>query len=126
MLSLFFMSGEDGIFYQGKIGAGTYYLEEITVPDGYNAPPGMFILRVTENGVTIGSTAVIGDLSDWITTPEAGDGEEMVYTVSLRNTVGYELPSTGGPGTNLIYLIGTILTAVAGTGLVMRKRRKTA
>ena len=35
-------------------------------------------------------------------------------------------PSTGGPGTNLIYLIGTILTALAGAGLMMRKRRKTA
>ena len=36
------------------------------------------------------------------------------------------MTSNGGPGTNLIYLLGTILTALAGAGLVMRRRRRNA
>ena len=46
-------------------------------------------------------------------------------TIAVKNNIGASLPSTGGPGTTLFYLLGTILTAFAGAGLVVRKRRKT-
>ncbi len=128
-----FPSGEDGVFYAGKLDAGTYYLEEVNIPDGYMAPQGMLILRVDENGVSLGSTAVIGqpDLSDWISsetrTPETeGEetepaGEEKMYTVSIRNTIGVELPSTGGPGTRRIWFPGILLAGIAGAGLLVKR-----
>ena len=128
-----FPSGEDGVFYAGKLDAGTYYLEEVNIPDGYMAPQGMLILRVDENGVSLGSTAVIGqpDLSDWISsetrTPETeGEeaepaGEETMYTVSIRNTIGVELPSTGGPGTRRIWFPGILLAGIAGAGLLAKR-----
>ena len=47
-----------------------------------------------------------------------------VYIIKIQNSAGFELPSTGGPGTNLIYLLGIILTSLAGLGLVIRKRRR--
>ena len=47
-------------------------------------------------------------------------------TFTVGNTPGSELPSTGGPGTNLFYLFGILLTGFAGTGLAMRKRRVAA
>ncbi|MBR1812886.1 MAG: LPXTG cell wall anchor domain-containing protein, partial [Lachnospiraceae bacterium] len=49
-----------------------------------------------------------------------------VWEITVYNSTGYELPSTGGPGTNLIYLLGIVLTGFAGTGLALRKRRRTA
>lgn len=45
------------------------------------------------------------------------------YTVSVRNVAGVMLPSTGGPGTRLIYLLGIMLIGIAGAGLVMRRKR---
>jgi LPXTG-motif cell wall-anchored protein len=42
---------------------------------------------------------------------------------SIENAVaGYELPSTGGPGTYLFTFLGTIL--IAGAGLLLWRRRR--
>lgn len=40
----------------------------------------------------------------------------------LLNTEGVELPSTGGIGTTLFYVIGAILVIGAGVLLVTRRR----
>ena len=46
---------------------------------------------------------------------------------TIRNDqIGYELPSTGGPGTTLIYLLGLLLTAIAGAGLMKRGGKNAA
>ena len=41
----------------------------------------------------------------------------------VENEPGVALPNTGGPGTNMIYLFGVMLTGFAGVSLVMKKRR---
>lgn len=121
-----------GRVYQGKLGAGTYYLDEITVPGGYYAPAGMFILQIEENGVSLASAGTTGqpDLNDWITSesvktdPEDPESsEETIYTVSIRNITGYELPYTGGPGIHIFYIPGMILIAGAGILLAIRRKR---
>lgn len=44
---------------------------------------------------------------------------------TIRNDqIGYELPSTGGPGTTLLYILGFLLTAFAGAGLMMKSSRR--
>ena len=50
--------------------------------------------------------------------------ETMYYEIA--NNAGYELPSTGGPGTSLNYLLGLMLAVCAGAGLMMRRRRRAA
>jgi LPXTG-motif cell wall-anchored protein len=41
----------------------------------------------------------------------------------IGNEPGVALPSTGGPGTTMFYILGLLLTGLAGAGLVLRKRR---
>ena len=117
-----FESGEDGEIYIGRLGAGTYYIDEVIVPEGYIALPGMLVLQVTEEGVTLSSTEAIGtpDLNDWI---EASEDE---YTVSIRNTTGAVLPSTGGAGTVWFYLAGVLLMIAAGAGMILRQTLRKA
>ena len=51
--------------------------------------------------------------------------EVMYYRIS--NNPGVELPAAGGPGTTLFTILGIMLMAFAGTGmLVMKKRRRAA
>ena len=61
------------------------------------------------------------------TTAFSASGEEndseKVTEVTIKNFTGYALPSTGGPGTRLIYLLGSMLTTLAGIGLLMKRRR---
>ena len=49
-------------------------------------------------------------------------GEDGLITITVENKKGAELPSTGGMGTTIFYVIGTILVIGAGVVLVSRKR----
>ena len=57
-------------------------------------------------------------------TPDKSVTDHNVYILEVPNTPGVSLPSTGGPGTAMIYLLGAMLTGVAGAGFVARKTRK--
>ena len=51
---------------------------------------------------------------------ESGSVDNIIQIV---NHPGAALPSTGGPGTNLIYLFGAMIISLAVTGLVMKRRK---
>lgn len=50
--------------------------------------------------------------------------ENAVATVEVENKTGTELPSTGGIGTTIFYVVGAILVVGAGVLLVVKKRMK--
>lgn len=88
---------------------GTYYLQEIKAPDGYNLLKG----RV---GVTLKNYVNPKD-------PSSGEIAETSATIAnVENSTGTELPSTGGIGTTIFYLIGAILVIGAGVVFVTRRR----
>ena len=95
---------------------GYYYLHETKSPDGYVMTEKTgWHFQVNENGIMQG----VGDLtSDG--TFQYVDAKSM----TVENTPGAALPSTGGPGTNMIYFLGIVLTGLAGGGLLMKRRRK--
>jgi len=79
---------------------GTYTLEESTVPEGYN--------KAADKTITI-------DADDF-----TSDNLEQVAKVI--NNAGTELPSTGGIGTTMFYVVGGVLVAAAVVILVSKKR----
>ena len=79
---------------------GTYTLEESTVPEGYN--------KAADETITISGT-------DYTT----GNLEQ---SRTIVNQAGAVLPSTGGIGTTIFYIIGAILVIGAGVVLVTRRR----
>lgn len=53
------------------------------------------------------------------------DVQDETHPIHLENSAWtVELPSTGGPGSNLLYLLGSLMLAFGSAGLVMRKRRR--
>lgn len=79
---------------------GTYYLEETEAPAGYNklTQP----VEVTVNGGTTEAT--------------------LSVTAEVANNTGALLPSTGGVGTTIFYVLGSILAVGAIVLLVTKKR----
>ena len=96
------------------IAVGTYYLMETEAPEGYNILKESIKVVITDNGaVTIGE----GEDSRATSATDKGD-----ITVDVINYTGSELPSTGGIGTTIFYLIGAILVIGAGVVFVTRRR----
>lgn len=110
-------SGTGDILIEG-LNEGTYYLEETEAPAGYNKLTEPIEVEITATtSVTSGSETVqYKNLSESSYTP-ATDA-----TVKVLNRAGTQLPSTGGIGTTLFYVIGGGLMAVAAVLLVTKKR----
>jgi len=94
-------SNNTGALVLNGLDAGTYYLEETKAPDGYNK----LINPVT---VTISKEGVVSPAENGI--------------VYVSNNAGATLPSTGGMGTTLFYVIGGGLMVAAVVLLVTKKR----
>ena len=111
-------SDEDGKIDLGRLVAGEYYLVETSAPDGY-------ILLTDPVEITVNADKVqYKQISNSLSTSNGGvsGGREEGYTLVVTNNAGYELPSTGGPGTRLFTIFGSILILGAGV-LLWRKRR---
>lgn len=100
-------SPNSGEFTIQGLGAGTYYLTETQQPAGYNKLANAIKVEITNDGkVQVGK-------------PE---GLTTVDKVEVENKTGTVLPSTGGVGTTMIYLVGAVL--VLGSVVVLATKRR--
>ena len=103
------------ITINGLDDATVYYLYETKAPAGYN--------RLTA-AVRFEITATYSDAGNNCTSVTATVNNDVQSSVSVnvRNNKGSTLPSTGGIGTTIFYVIGGGLMAVAAVLLVTKKR----
>lgn len=109
------------VFTFSGLDAGIYRLTETKTPAGYNTiDPVYFEIVATNNGTEV-------------TSMEGKDvnGSEISFTANVTNgslsadvinNAGTTLPSTGGMGTTVFYVVGGGLMAVAVVLLVTKKR----
>lgn len=91
----------------------TYYLEETQAPEGYN--------KLTERQpVELGKEGFVTNAT--LTGSGAKGAEWTEGGVQVINNAGATLPSTGGMGTTLFYVIGGGLMVAAVVLLVTKKR----
>lgn len=100
----------DTIVVSGKttiqgLKSGTYYLEETKAPAGYNKLENRVEVKIENANLT------------------ASQGENGQWTggVVVENEAGIQLPTTGGMGTTMFYVLGTLLVLAAVVLLVVRK-----
>ena len=93
----------------------TYQIMEINAPPGFNALIGWHDFKVSADGIDR------LELND----PMLGTDENHPEYLKVTNTSGYELPETGGRGTDLFTYGGLALVLTAWMiGIGMRRRRK--
>lgn len=100
-------SAANGTFNVKGLDAGTYYLKEITPPDGYSA------CKVIP--VTIKADHSRNDQLNL-------EGSNLTNDIVNIKAGGITLPSTGGIGTTLFYVVGGGLMVAAIVLLVTKKR----
>ena len=121
------------------LGAGKYTITELVAPDGYNLlQEPIYIeieLAITDDLDTEGNPVVVWnayylDKDGNRLTDDAGevkkvslvDGSGNIFNLEVVNNSGATLPSTGGIGTTIFYILGGILVVGAGIMLVVKKR----
>ena len=97
------------------------YLFTIDGLDYANENNEKYIYTVTETNAQLD-----GYIAPSYSNTSAPTGATAAYDKGtiINQQAGVELPSTGGPGTNLIYLLGIMLSGFAGTGMLMKRRRR--
>lgn len=114
------VNGKDNINIDG-LDAGTYTLIETATAPGYN----MLTDAIT---VTITDTTPAASKNDpsveptWTVSYQIGSGDVATGTVTIVNNKGTQLPSTGGIGTTIFYILGGLL--VVGAAVILVARRK--
>ena len=118
-ISVEMTSGKDGIFFDGSLEQGIYYLVETQAPEGHIQLKDPVKITVTEQGIE----AVINERK-MDGTPVSIDGV-TVYQIRIPNSSGLALPSTGGPGT-IAYTFGGLALLAAGLvyGLSMKRKQE--
>ena len=114
-----YLVNDSGIIFSLPVNDEPYILTETQAPAGY---------LVNGNGViqfSVTADRVIGPDVEQETSSTEG-APTGVFLIKVQNSAGVVLPSTGGSGRSLIYLLGILLTGIAGAGLIWRKRRKAA
>ena len=113
-------AGTGGTFTFTGLTPGIYMILETEYPDGYITMTSNPVFRVNED-LSI-------DLLDSEGSPIAGNRTETVrvvensVTIIVGNVAGAELPYTGGPGTRLFTILGSIL--ILGAGVLLWRRRR--
>lgn len=107
---------------------GTYTIKETKAPDGYNNSDEEYTLVIDwanpnaegadsslkkSGGFSLGTSSTEG----WSMTEDG-----VTFGINIENQSGSLLPSTGGIGTTIFYVVGGILVIGAGILLVAKKR----
>lgn len=127
-ISIEMTTKDDGKISFKGLGAGKYTLTETVTPSGYNTiDPIEFeiVFTAPDRGVVTGEETCIWDLvSDKLEYTEGGNEDSLggIFSADIINNSGSLLPSTGGIGTTIFYVVGGILVVAAGILLVTKKR----
>ena len=117
---------DDGNLALNGLKAGTYYLEEVEAPAGYNKPNGRFELLITAD-----PTADVSNVNTHETITLVGDKNavnkpqtpgNVTNVIGILNNAGNQLPSTGGVGTTIFYIGGALLMVAALVLLITKKK----
>ena len=133
-----------GLLEYTGLGEGLYTITETQAPGGYNlldTPVYVFIKFVPNTDPTQSTfeaykykgtgtpTAPTGtpDTASWEALSMNATGtSSLEFDLQVENKSGSVLPSTGGIGTTIFYIVGSILVLGAGVVLVTRKRAGSA
>ena len=101
---------------------GTYVLIESTVPAGYNGIKAKtFEVTATHTNANEEPAMELTALTVTDTSFKA-DKKDGTIKTDIENNSGTVLPSTGGIGTTIFYVVGSILVVAAGVLLITKKR----
>ena len=119
----------DGVIVVKGVKSGSYEIKEDTAPAGYNKLTEPVTVEAVKTGeITTHITVYLDkdgnkvDESAKVTEVKVDIDTIAATAVVVVNKAGTELPSTGGVGTTIFYVLGAVLVVGAGVLLITKKR----
>ena len=109
----------NGVIEFVGLGAGDYTITEMVAPEGYNMLTDPIEIKISFNA---------GVKPKWTATQKVGEKDVALnmdgnlFTFNVVNKAGATLPTTGGMGTTLFYVVGAVLVLAAVVMLITKKR----
>lgn len=127
------ITDDNGILVVKGVAEGSYYFTETKAPEGYNLLTESKLVKAEKlsETTTTTETTIYKDADGNVVDEEHKVTEEIITiptdkiaasAVVVVNNTGVELPSTGGIGTTIFYVVGGILVLGAGVLLITKKR----
>lgn len=115
-------TGSDGKITFTGLAAGAYTITELKTLDGYNLLTSPINLTIAFDG-TATSNKFTYTSTGAVEVTESKAPENGIVKLEVENSKGTVLPSTGGIGTTIFYVVGSILV-LAAAGLLIAGRKK--
>lgn len=120
----------DGVITIKGVAAGNYEIKEVTAPAGYNKLLNPVTVTAVKTGATATHTVFYLDENGNVVNQATTTTTEVKYdndkiaaaAVLVVNKTGIELPFTGGMGTRIFYVAGSVLLIGAAVLLIVKKR----
>ena len=117
----------DALIYEDVLKPGTYYLIETKAPDGFTLLEAPIQIKVKEDQETSAITVEASIAGTEIAYPKLSkDYQSGDWKLIVVNNAGAELPSTGGPGTHFLYVLGCMLIVFAGISMLLQSGKASA
>lgn len=122
----------DGVIVVKGVKSGRYEITEFKAPDGYNKLTTPVTVEAAKTSSTTTSKTVYLDENGNVTNETTATEVKVelaniaATAVVVVNKAGTELPSTGGMGTTVFYVLGAVLVLGAVVLLVTKKRMNDA
>lgn len=121
---------KEGLVIIKGVDTDTYTLTEVVAPKGYNLLADNVTVTPVKTGKTTTEVTIYLDENGNVvdkeenskTTVIVKDDELGATACAVLNKTGLVLPSTGGMGTTLFYIVGGLMVVCAGVVLVTKKR----
>lgn len=125
---------DSGVIVVKGVKPGSYPITEVTAPAGYNKLTAPVTVEAVKTSSTSTHTTVYLDKDGKVVTDVSAKEIEVKVDIAniaatavvVVNKAGTELPSTGGMGTTVFYVLGAVLVLGAVVLLVTKKRMNDA
>lgn len=118
-------TGSDGKITFTGLAAGKYTITELNTLDGYNLLTSPIELTIAFDGTALSGKFTYTSTGAVVQeTPQ--NTEEGVVKLTVKNSKGTVLPSTGGIGTTIFYVVGSILVLAAAGLLIAGGKKESA
>ena len=125
----------DGVLTFDNLGEGIYTITELIAPAGYNLLKEPITVTIEWNGAAKPEGATDWAMWSVAVNTKTVDGKDKeipvsaannMFSINVVNQAGVQLPSTGGMGTTIFYIVGGLMVLAAVVLLVTKRRMNNA